>query len=88
VQPSESGTRPDLDPERCELPYAGRDDTATTTEDIGVAATGGGGSTLTYHATIEFHGTVKLGAPIAEVVFEKIGADTEDRLTRVFGTPG
>jgi len=68
--------------------FAGRNDTATTTEDIGVAATGGGGSTLTYHATIEFHGTAKLGAPIAEVVFEKVGADTEDRLTRVFGTPG
>ncbi|MFI5592204.1 SRPBCC family protein [Amycolatopsis sp. NPDC051758] len=67
--------------------FSGSNKTATTTDDISVTATGGGGSTLTYHATIEFHGAAKLGAPIAKVVFEKVGADTEDSLTRVFGAP-
>jgi len=67
--------------------FSGRNATATTTAAIGVAAAGSG-STLTYHATIEFQGVAKLGAPIAKVVFEKVGADTEESLTRVFGAVG
>ncbi|MEV6639103.1 SRPBCC family protein [Amycolatopsis sp. NPDC051371] len=66
--------------------FNGSNDTATTTDDISFTAAGEG-STLTYHATIEFHGAAKLGAPIAKAVFEKIGNDTEDSLTRVFGAP-
>ncbi len=67
--------------------FAGRNDTAATRDDITITPTGAGGSTLTYHATIDFHGAAKLGTPIAKVVFEKIGAETEDALTRIFGAP-
>ncbi|MET7998293.1 SRPBCC family protein [Amycolatopsis sp. NPDC005232] len=66
--------------------FSGSNDTATTTDDITVNAADGG-ATLTYHATIEFHGAAKLGTPIAKAVFEKVGKDTEASLTRVFGTP-
>jgi hypothetical protein len=43
--------------------------------------------TFTYHATIEFDSAAKLGAPSAKVGFEKVGADTEQSLTRVLGAP-
>ncbi|MDQ7808626.1 SRPBCC family protein [Amycolatopsis sp. A133] len=67
--------------------FTGTNDTTATRDDITITPTGAGGSTLTYHATIEFRGAADLGAPIAEVVFEKAGADAEDALTRILGTP-
>lgn len=73
-----------LDPGR--VVFVGRNDTATSTDDIGLAADGAG-TTITYHATIEFHGAAKLAAPLAKVVFEKVGADTEKSLTRILGAP-
>ncbi|WP_409494582.1 SRPBCC family protein [Amycolatopsis sp. cmx-11-12] len=65
--------------------FVGKNDTATSIDDITVAV-GDEKDTaaLTYHATIEFHGAAKLAAPIAKVVFEKIGKDTEDSLTQIF----
>ncbi|WP_290056514.1 hypothetical protein [Amycolatopsis solani] len=66
--------------------FVGRNDTATSTDDITLTADGGGTS-LTYHATIEFHGAAKLAAPLAKAVFEKVGADTEKSLKRILGTP-
>lgn len=68
--------------------FVGHNDTATSTDDISLAAAADGlGTTITYHATIEFHGTAKLAAPLAKVVFEKVGADTEKSLTRILGAP-
>ncbi len=67
--------------------FVGKNDTATSTDDITVVAGSENGTAeLTYHATIEFHGAAKLASPIAKVVFEKVGKDTEDSLTRIFGT--
>ncbi|SDW78949.1 Carbon monoxide dehydrogenase subunit G [Amycolatopsis xylanica] len=64
--------------------FVGENDTATSTDDISVVAGDEAGtSKLTYHATIEFHGVAKLAAPVAKAVFEKVGNDTEKRLTRV-----
>ncbi|WP_414938254.1 SRPBCC family protein [Amycolatopsis sp. cmx-11-51] len=65
--------------------FVGKNDTATSTDDITVTIGAKSGTAkLTYHATIEFHGAAKLAAPIAKVVFEKVGKDTEDSLIRIF----
>ncbi|WP_232791993.1 SRPBCC family protein [Amycolatopsis sp. M39] len=64
--------------------FVGRNDTATSTDDISLTAEGSA-TTLSYHATIEFHGAAKLAAPIAKAVFEKVGADTEKSLKEILG---
>ena len=61
----------------------GRNDTATSTDTITVTPAAGSGSEITYRADLEFHGAAKLGAPIAKLVFEKIGSDTEKQMTEV-----
>ncbi|GAA3989876.1 SRPBCC family protein [Allokutzneria multivorans] len=60
----------------------GRNDTATSTETIEIAPSGAG-STITYTNELEFKGVAKLAAPLAKVVFEKLGNDTEERMTDV-----
>lgn len=75
-----------LEPGR--IVFVGTNDTATSTDDISVTAgKEPSTATLTYHATIEFKGAAKLAAPLAKVVFEKIGNDTENSLTRILGAP-
>jgi carbon monoxide dehydrogenase subunit G len=63
--------------------FVGRNDTATSTDTISVSDAGGSGSEITYRADLEFSGAAKLGAPIAKLVFEKAGNDTEKQLTEV-----
>lgn len=60
----------------------GRNDTATSTETIEVTPNDGG-STVVYTNELEFHGAAKLAAPIAKLVFEKIGNDLVEQLTGV-----
>ncbi|MGW6442737.1 SRPBCC family protein [Lentzea sp. NPDC055074] len=60
----------------------GRNDTATSTETIDVSPDGTG-SRVTYTNDLEFHGAATLATPIAKVVFEKLGNDTEKQLTEV-----
>lgn len=60
----------------------GRNETATSTERIEVTATGGG-SEITYTNDVEFHGAAKVAAPVAKLVFEKLGNDTEKQLVEV-----
>ncbi|WP_410653792.1 SRPBCC family protein [Amycolatopsis sp. cmx-4-54] len=68
--------------------FVGANDTATSTDDITITAGDQPDtSTPTYHASIEFAGAAKLAAPIAKMVFEKLGNDTEDNLVRIFGSP-
>jgi carbon monoxide dehydrogenase subunit G len=62
--------------------FVGRNDTATSTDTISVTPAEAG-SEITYRADLEFSGAAKLGAPIAKLVFEKIGNDTEKQLTEV-----
>ena len=62
--------------------FVGRNDSATSTDTI-TAVPADGGTELTYRADLEFSGAAKLGAPIAKLVFEKIGSDTEKQLTEV-----
>jgi carbon monoxide dehydrogenase subunit G len=58
----------------------GRNDTATSTETIDVVPHGSG-SEITYTNDLQFTGVAKLAAPLGKVVFEKLGNDTEKRLT-------
>ena len=53
----------------------GRNKTATSTDDITVHPTDGG-SEVTYDATVELHGLAKLGSPVLQVQFEKLGDQT------------
>lgn len=62
--------------------FRGENDTATSTDTITVVPHPDG-SEVTYEAVIEMEGAAKLAAPVVKVVFEKIGSDTEDDLTRV-----
>lgn len=61
--------------------FVGKNDTATSTDDITVRDTDDG-SEITYHAEIELHGAAKLGAPVAKIEFERLGSKTEKQLTR------
>ncbi|MFD5830932.1 SRPBCC family protein [Lentzea sp. NPDC060358] len=65
----------------------GRNDTATSTETIDVVPEGTG-SKITYTNELHFHGAAKLATPIAKVVFEKLGNDTERQLTDVLNGMG
>ena len=57
----------------------GRNDTATSTETIDIARHGTG-SRITYTNELHFNGAAKLATPLAKLVFEKLGNDTERQL--------
>ncbi|GLW90096.1 SRPBCC family protein [Actinokineospora globicatena] len=68
------------------LQFVGKNDTATSTDDIRVGPGERPGETqLVYHAHIEFHGAAKLATPVAKIALEKLGNDTEKNLVRLFG---
>lgn len=68
------------------LQFVGRNDTATSTDDISITAGPAPGTTrIGYHAHVEFNGLAKLGAPVAKLALEKLGNDTEKNLIRVLG---
>lgn len=58
----------------------GRNDTATSTETIDVTRHANG-SQITYTNEVLFNGAAKLAAPLAKVVFEKLGNHTEKQMT-------
>ena len=62
--------------------FAGKNETATTTDTITVVPSGSG-SEITYEAVIEMSGAAKLATPVVKLVFEKIGSDTEDDMVTV-----
>lgn len=59
----------------------GRNDTAISTETIDVVPHGRG-SEITYTNELQLAGIAKLAAPLAKVIFEKLGNDTEKQLVR------
>ncbi|MFS8099526.1 SRPBCC family protein [Lentzea alba] len=70
-----------------ELQFVGRNDTATSTDDITITPGAAPGTTrIAYHAHLEFNGLAKLGAPVAKLAMEKLGNDTEKSLIRVLGS--
>lgn len=60
----------------------GRNDTATSTDTITVQPAAGG-SSITYRADVEMKGAAKLATPAVKLVFEKLGNETEQKLTAV-----
>lgn len=60
--------------------FVGTNKTATSTDDITVAAAGAG-SEVTYHASIEFNGLAKLAVPVMKLEFERLGAETVNGIT-------
>ncbi len=68
------------------LRFVGRNDTATSTDDISITAGAAPGTTrIGYHAHVEFNGLAKFGAPVAKLALEKLGTETERNLIRVLG---
>ena len=57
----------------------GRNDTATSTETIAIVRSATG-SSITYTNEVQFNGVAKLAGPLAKLVFEKLGDDTEKQL--------
>jgi hypothetical protein len=74
-----------LDPDR--LTFVGKNKTATSTDDMAFSS-GNGVTTITYNATIEFHGLVKLAGPFLQSTFEKLGDETEQQMTNVLNSLG
>jgi carbon monoxide dehydrogenase subunit G len=75
-----------LDSERIEL--VGENKTATATDVITVRpAPDGSGSEITYDATVVLHGVAKLGSPLMQLEFEKLGDQTVDGIQRELGVP-
>ena len=72
------------DDERIEL--VGRNKTATANDVITVRPAGSG-SEITYDATVELHGMAKLGAPVMQLEFEKLGNETVTGIQRELGKP-
>lgn len=67
--------------------FAGRNDTATTSDSITVLPSGTG-SEITYVADIELSGAAKLASPAMKPVFEKIGGETQDNLVEILNRLG
>lgn len=67
-----------LEPGRVVL--VGRNDTATSTDDITVKERPGGAAVF-YDSTVELHGLAKLGAPVVKVEFERLGNETVEGIT-------
>ena len=60
--------------------FVGENKTATSTDDITVTPSDHG-STITYHAQIEFHGLAKLATPFLQSEFEGLGDKTAAQIT-------
>lgn len=73
-----------LDAERIEL--VGENKTATATDVITVRPAAEG-SEITYDATVVLHGVAKLGSPLMQLEFEKLGNQTVDGIQRELGAP-
>jgi carbon monoxide dehydrogenase subunit G len=69
-----------LDPEH--LTFVGKNKTATSTDEIALSS-GDGVTTITYDATIEFHGLAKIAAPFLQSTFDKLADETEKQMTNV-----
>ena len=68
-----------LEPDRVVL--RGSNDTADSTDDIGVSALDGGRSRIRYEATITFKGAARVADPLMQLVFKKVADDTVRDMT-------
>lgn len=65
----------------------GTNSSATSTDDITVVPSASGGSRITYSATVEFSGMVKLFAPFLQPGFDKLADKTEQQLIAALAAP-
>lgn len=72
----------ELDVDRIVL--VGENRTATARDVITVRAADGG-SEITYDATVELHGLAKLGSPLMQLEFERLGNRTVEGLRKALG---
>ncbi len=56
-----------------QLVFIGRNKTATSTDTISFTAQDGGGTSITYHAHVVFHGLAKLADPFMKKEFDRLG---------------
>lgn len=71
-----------LEPGR--VTVVGRNDTATSTDDITVRPSGTG-SEIQYESTVELNGLAKLGTPVMKLEMERLGRETEKQLIEALG---
>lgn len=64
------------------LVFEGNNKTVTSTDDL-TFTTVPGGTSITYEATLAFHGLIKLVGWAAQGEFNKLGDQTEAQMTRV-----
>ncbi len=62
------------------ITLVGRNDTATSTDDITVTDVPDGAEVV-YDSSIELHGAAKLGAPVLKIEFERLGNKTVEGIT-------
>lgn len=65
----------------------GRNSTATSTETIEITPNDAG-SHIVYTNELIFNGLAKLAAPLGKLIFEKLGNDTEEKLTNALNGLG
>lgn len=64
------------------LTFVGTNKTATSTDDI-MLQPDGDGTSISYHANIEFKGLAKLAGPFLGSDLKQLGDDTKEKLTQV-----
>ena len=68
-----------LEPQQ--LVFVGRNKTATSTDTLSFSAPDGGGTSITYHAHVVFHGLAKLADPFMKKEFDRLGDELVGTMT-------
>ena len=63
------------------LVFVGKNKTATSTDTLSFTAPDGGGTTITYHAHVVFHGLAKLADPFMKKEFDRLGDELVGTMT-------
>lgn len=63
------------------LVFVGRNKTATSTDTVSFAALRGGGTSITYHSHVVFHGIAKLADPFMKKEFDRLGDELIGTMT-------
>lgn len=64
------------------LVFVGRNKTATSTDTISFGALDAGGTSITYHAKVVFHGFAKLADPFMKKEFDRLGDELIGTMTK------
>lgn len=64
-----------------QLVFVGRNKTATSTDTLSFAPLDDGGTSITYHAHVVFHGIARLADPFMKKEFDRLGDELIDTMT-------